>query len=78
MFKWIWGEKSTNYPLKFETKPKEITYVNKKIKIHMELNLDVPNYTEVIEVMKESKMNFELPFQSQLKGVSISHIEVLS
>jgi hypothetical protein len=78
MFKWIWGEKNQTYPLKFEAKPKEVTYTNKRIKLHMELNLNVPESVEVIEVMKDSKMNFELPFQSQLKNVSISHIEILS
>lgn len=78
MFKWIWGEKNTKHELKFQSKPKEINYINKRVKIHMELNIDIPDYVDVVEVMKESKMSFELPFQSNLKGVSISHIEVLN
>jgi len=78
MFKWIWGEKKKEYPLKFESKPKEVNYVGKQVRIHMELSINIPDYCNVIDVMKESKMNFELPFQSDLKGVSISNIEVLN
>lgn len=78
MFKWIWGEKPVNHPIKFESKPKQINYNERKIRIHMELSIDTPDYCEIVEVMKESKMQFELPFEAKLKGVSISHIEVLN
>lgn len=78
MFKWLWGEKKINTPIKFTSKQINPETSQRLARIHLDLVLDVPNNANLVNTVTNMKINFDMPVGSNMKNVNLTHIEILN
>tara|TARA_Y100000310_G_scaffold223557_1_gene225454 strand:- start:182 stop:433 length:252 start_codon:yes stop_codon:yes gene_type:complete len=75
---WIWGDKK-DPPLKLEykSKNKDKTLIKSKVKVHLVLDLESPISDDIMQTIRESKVDFLLPPDTNLHGVELTMVEYL-
>lgn len=78
--KWLWGakrEEQESTPLAFETKSRRRDVVRQIVRVHLDLDIEYPPTTNVVQALRETKANFELPPGVDMKAAHISRVEIL-
>ena len=76
---WIWGKKKKQEKTKmnFSAKTRRRDEVRRTIKVHLELDMQYGNNMNIVEVIRSSKVNFDLPPGVNIEDAHLAHIEVL-
>jgi len=74
---WLWGEKKSKVPLKFNTRNSNDNYVRQNIKVSINFDIEYPQNTDIIKVIQEIQATFDLPEGVQILGADITNIELL-
>lgn len=76
---WLWGAKKSQEKTKldFTAKNRRNDLINRTVKVHLELNMEYPGKTNIIQAIRDTKTSFSLPMGVELKEAHISHIEIL-
>jgi hypothetical protein len=75
---WIWGEKKEDpTKVEFSAKNRAEDIINRKVRIHLELDMEYPYTFDIVQTIKEINANFSLPVGVDIKDVHLTHIELL-
>lgn len=78
---WIWGEKDPNKLRKevsYTTTSRDVEIMNNTVNLHMELVIKSPIDKDVVEIIKQMKIDFDLPPNTSVESTHLTHIELLS
>ena len=75
---WIWGEKKAGpTKLGFEAKTRAEDMINRKVRIHLDLDMEYPYTFDIVDTMKQISPTFSMPIGVDIKQVLLTHIELL-
>ena len=75
---WIWGEKKLEpTKVEFTAKSRAEDIINRKVRIHLDLDMTYPYTFDIVQTMKEINASFSLPVGVDISEVHLTHIELL-
>lgn len=76
--KWLWGDKKQEKtPVDFSSQTRKGVRVRERVRVHLELDVEAPQSMNVIQALRDTKVNFDLPPGVTLKAARYAHIEML-
>jgi hypothetical protein len=77
---WLWGEKKDQEKVKldFTAKNRRRDLVTNVVKVHLELEMEYPETVNIVQSIRDTKTNFDLPMGIELKDAHLVHIEILN
>ena len=75
---WIWGEKKQEpTKVEFTAKSRAEDIINRKVRIHLDLDMTYPYTFDIVETIKEINASFSMPVGVDITEVHLTHIELL-
>jgi|DEB0MinimDraft_12_1074336.scaffolds.fasta_scaffold06228_5 hypothetical protein len=77
---WIWGEKKPkeNVKMDFRTTPLRKDIVGRNIKLHLALEVEYPQNSDIVQAIRDTIVTFALPEGLVVKNTNLTHIELLN
>ena len=80
MKNWIWKEKDKaqeRTKLDFTAKNRRRDLISRTIKVHLELVLEYPQSTDIVQSIRDTKTSFDLPPGIEMKDAHLARVEIL-
>ena len=75
---WIWGEKKEEpTKVEFSAKNRAEDIINRKVRIHLDLDMEYPYTFDIVQTIKEITADFSMPVGVDIKSVNLTSIELL-
>lgn len=76
---WLWGEKKKQEKTKldFSARNRRRDLIERTIKVHLELKMEYPEKLDIVQAIRDTKTNFDLPMGIELKDAHLAHVEIL-
>jgi hypothetical protein len=74
--KWL-NKKEEKTKLEFTAKNRRKDTVNRTIKLHLELDMQYSDRIDIVQAIRQTKTNFELPPGIDLLDAHLAHVEIL-
>ena len=76
---WIWGEKKSqeNTKMEFTASNRRKDTLHRTVKIHLELEVEYPEKSDIVQGLRATKVTFDLPVGVKVKDTHLTHIELL-
>ena len=75
---WLWGEKKFRKKVPFTQTNREEQFMNNKVLLHLELTLTSPISQDVVEVVEQMNLSYNLPPNVTVQSSNLTLVELLS
>ena len=74
---WLWGEKEERTKIEYKQEAREHVMMNNRVLVTFEMVIRTPVTRNLVYTMKNTKVDFELPADTEVRSLHLKKCEVI-